>query len=130
MSRGITTGAFNVPDWHDSPHGFHELLANLFKTTPPTALLTAEPKHTLAALSFFAQRGLKVGRDVSIIAMFADPSLSWHRPPLAYFPLDHSPLVRDVVRWVASVHRGKPHRKSCVTPASFDAGGSIGPAPK
>ena len=129
-SCGIRTGPYNVPDWHDSPRGFHELLENLFRSTPPTALLTSEPKQTVAAISFFAQHRLKLGIDVSLIAMLSDPSHSWIRPPLAQFGVDRGPLIRDIVRWVASVHKGKPHRKACITPSWFDPGGSIGPAPK
>jgi hypothetical protein len=39
---GIPTGDYNLPDWSESPEGFHQLLAALFRHTPPTALILQE----------------------------------------------------------------------------------------
>lgn len=129
QANGITAGEFNLPDWDDRLEGFHDLLNRLFRTTPPTALLTTDPKHTCAALSFLARHGLKVGSDVSLVAMMADPNFAWNYPPLARFVYDLPALLRGIVRWVNALSRGHRPLKRILIPARFEAGGTLGPAP-
>lgn len=38
-AAGISAGAYNTPDWEESPVGFRKLLESLFQFTPPTAII-------------------------------------------------------------------------------------------
>jgi DNA-binding LacI/PurR family transcriptional regulator len=41
-AHGIQTSSYNLPDWEETPKGFYRLLGNLFRHTPPTALILDE----------------------------------------------------------------------------------------
>ena len=52
------------------------------------------------------------------------------RPPLAHLRTDTSRVVRRIVRWVRAAARGRADREAIGIPATFDPGGTIGPARK
>ncbi|MBU6326413.1 MAG: GntR family transcriptional regulator, partial [Verrucomicrobia bacterium] len=54
--HGIAAGAYNLPDWEESPAGFTALLGNLFRTTPPTALMIEDVSLCIATMQFLARR--------------------------------------------------------------------------
>jgi DNA-binding LacI/PurR family transcriptional regulator len=41
-AHGVLTSGYNLPDWKETPEGFHHLLKTLFQRTPPTALIIDE----------------------------------------------------------------------------------------
>ncbi len=128
-NHGITTGDYNLPDWKETPEGFHSLLKKLFHSTPPTALIVDEEPRMLAAMQFLLRHGIKVPEQVSLVAT-DDNSLSWCHPTFAHMTWDTKQSLRRIVRWVAAVGKG---RNDCTTinyPAKFISGGSIGPAPQ
>jgi len=127
---GISTDEYNLPDWEETPEGLQTLLNSLFHITPPTAIIVVEPSHAVATLAFFGQRGIRVGRDVSLVCMLSDPAFSWRRPPMTHFEGNTEPLVRRVVRWVEAVARGCPDREQKDFPVEFIRGGTIGPVRK
>lgn len=53
--------------------------------------------------------------------------MAWFHPPVAHMHWDTTPIVRRIVRWVASVQEGRADRKTINFPAEFVPGGSIGP---
>ncbi len=50
-AHGVLTGDYHLPDWEETPAGFSRLLENLFKSTPPTALIIDETP-LIAAMGF------------------------------------------------------------------------------
>ena len=45
---GLPTGPYNLPVWESSQRGLKQCLEELFRHTPPTAMLTDEPHHFIA----------------------------------------------------------------------------------
>lgn len=123
----ISAGAFNLPDWEETPEGFQTLLETLFQHTPPTALIIEETPRVIAAMQFLARRHRDVPGHVSLVSTDWDSSLAWCHPPIAHMRWKAEGLVRRVVRWVAAVQDGHPDRERIVVPVEFVPGGSIGP---
>ena len=129
-AAGIPTGDYNLPDWEETPKGFHRLLETLFQRTPPTALIIDEIPRLLAVVAFLARHRIQVPEQVSLVATACDASLDWCHPPIAHMRWDDAPIIRCVLRWVDSVRRGQPDRRVIQFPAAFVPGASIGPPRK
>jgi DNA-binding LacI/PurR family transcriptional regulator/DNA-binding transcriptional regulator YhcF (GntR family) len=127
-AHGITTGAFNLPDWEETGEGFHACLQELFRHTPPTALIIEEAPFLVAALQFLGRRGLRVPEDVSLVCTDADPAFAWCEPTITHIRWDGRPVVQRVVRWAANVSHGREDRRQTLTKAEFVEGGTVGPA--
>jgi DNA-binding LacI/PurR family transcriptional regulator len=125
-ARGIPTGDFNLPEWEETAVGFNALLAELFRVTPPTALIIEETSRLIAATQFFARRGILVPKQVSLICTDYDESLAWCHPPVAHMSWTIQPIVRRIVRWASAVQRGRRDQASALFPAKFVPGGSTG----
>jgi DNA-binding LacI/PurR family transcriptional regulator len=78
-------------------------------------------------MEFLARRRLHVPEQVSLVATNDDAAFGWCLSGIAHIRSDPKPIVRRVVRWVLSVRKGSPDRKSIIIPAQFVSGGSIGP---
>ena len=128
-ARGVPVGAFNLPDWAETREGLHELLRSLFQITAPTALIIDAAPLFAAVQQFLAEHGLRVPRQVSLVCTDADPTFAWCLPTIAHIRWDPAPVVRRIVRWAATVSRGRPDVKQTLTPAEFVPGGTMGPAP-
>jgi DNA-binding LacI/PurR family transcriptional regulator/DNA-binding transcriptional regulator YhcF (GntR family) len=127
-AASITTGAFNIPDWEESPQGFVRLLESLFGgPTPPTALILDEAILYHAAYHHLAQRGLRVPDDVSLVCTDADLDFAWCQPSVAHIRWDYRPVLRRVVRWANNVAKGNDDRRQRFTKAEFVEGGTVGP---
>jgi DNA-binding LacI/PurR family transcriptional regulator len=122
---GIVSGEYHVPDWEESSAGLHRLLQSLFRVTPPTALIVVEPVHAVAVSNFLTQRGLLIGRDVSLVCIVPDPAFAWRQPPMAHFQWDSGRLIRRIVRWVGATARGRVDREQFAIPARFVPGGTV-----
>lgn len=129
-AAGITTGAFNLPDWEESKEGFGNVLDSLFGRTPPTALILDEPFLYHAAHHHLAKLGLRMPEDVSLICTDSDPGFAWCDPSVAHIRWDYRPVVRRVVRWTNNVALGKDDRRQSFTKAEFVEGGTVGPVAK
>lgn len=127
-ANDILTGDYNLPDWEETPKGYSDLLASLFRTTPPTALIIEETPRVIAALQFLARHHIDVPEHVSLVSADYDESLGWCHPTIAHMRWDITPVVRRVARWVSAVARGRGDRERITYPAEFVPGGSIGPA--
>ncbi len=127
---GIRTGAFNSPDWEETPAGLCECLDKLFSLTPPTALIVDEIPFFVAIQQFLARRGIRVPDDVSLVSLDNDEVLSFCGLSIAQISWNLRPVIRHAVRWADSVSRGKPERRQVTSFAKFVPGGSIGPAPR
>jgi DNA-binding LacI/PurR family transcriptional regulator len=127
-AHGIETCAFNLPDWEETSEGFHKCLKELFRLTPPTAMIIDEAPFLVAALQFLGGRGLQVPGDVSLVCSDGDPAFLWCQPTIAHIRWDSRPVVRRIVRWAANVSRGEKDLRQTLTKAEFFEGGTIGPA--
>lgn len=128
-AHGIPIGAYNLPEWHESKTGLHELLDSLLRVTPPTAVIIDSPALYFATHHFLTARKIRVPGEVSLICSDPDPAFEWCEPSIAHIRWNPEVLVRRIVRWASTMKRGL--REVCQTkiPAEFIAGGTIGPAP-
>jgi DNA-binding LacI/PurR family transcriptional regulator len=126
--HGIQTGAYNLPDWEDSPEGLHRILDSLFEYTAPTALLVDEATMLWAVRMHLAKKAILTPQHVSLISMDSDPSFTWSRPTISHIRWDERPIVRRMVQWVNNVAMGKEDQRTTATDAEFIPGGTIGPA--
>jgi DNA-binding LacI/PurR family transcriptional regulator len=127
VAHGVPTGDYNLPDWEESPEGISRLLENLFKSTPPTALIIEEIPQLFAAVAFLLRRGIQVPGQVSLVSTACDAILDWCHEEFAHMRWDNAGIASRVVRWVEAIRKGKPDRKTNEVPAEFLPGASIGP---
>jgi biotin operon repressor len=128
-AHGLPSGPYNLPDWEDSPEDFRRVLDELFRVTPPTALIIDEPFLFHAAKDHLARQGILAPAQVSLICGDPDPTFAWLEPSIAHLHWDHQPVVRRVVRWTANVAQGKNDHRQTLTKAEFIDGGTVGPVP-
>lgn len=126
-AQGVPTGPYNLPDWEETPAGYRRLLDSLFLHSPPTALLVDGSALAVATFRHFAERGIKVPRDVSLICMDPDPAFAWCDPAIAHISFDIRPCLRSIVSWADNVARGKEDRRKTSHGAKLVEGGTIGP---
>lgn len=128
-SYGIPPGPYHLPDWDDHPDSFHACLENLFRHTPPTALIFDEPKFLFAAQQHLAAKGIVAPRDISFISSDSDSTFPWCQPTTSHIQWESRPIVQHAFRWIQQLSEGKNLRKVIDTPATFIEGGTIGPPP-
>jgi len=129
-SHGIPTSQYNLPDWEDTAEGLQRVLDQLFRITPPTALLIDEAFLYHATKDHLARRGILAPEHVSLVCTDPDPTFAWCRPTVAHIRWDPGPVLRRILRWADNVARGKDDRRQTFTKAEFIEGGTIGPVPK
>ena len=127
QAHGLQTGSYNIPDWDDTAEGFHRLLDELFRVTPPTALIIDEPFLFHAAKNHLARHGILAPDQVSLFCTDPDPTFAWCRPTIAHLSWDYRPVVRRAVRWVENMAKGKDDQRQTLTKIEFVKGGTIGP---
>lgn len=128
-AAGIRTGAYNLPDWEETPEGLCRCLDRLFALSPPTAMIMDESALYVTARLHLAQRGIATPRDVSMICMDPDPAVAWTHPPASHVSWDASAMQRRVLEWVANVAQGKQDHRATFLTTKFHEGGTMGPAP-
>jgi DNA-binding LacI/PurR family transcriptional regulator len=120
-------GDYNLPDWEETPGGLHTLLTELFRTTPPTALIIDETPLVIAAQQFLAERKLRVPEHVSLVAKDRDSCYQFCYPPMAHIAWRTEPVVRRIVQWANSVSLHRTDVRQIIFPAEFIPGGTVGP---
>ncbi len=125
--HGLSPSPYNLPDWEEKVDGFHHCLEELFRLTPPTALILDEAPFFMAAMQFCSQRGLKAPERISLACCDPDPNFFWCKPAITHIGWDAAPVIQRVLRWAANVSRGKQDRRQIETKATFFEGGTIGP---
>ena len=126
--HGLKVGDYNLPAWDETPAGFHKCLDELFRVTPPTALIIDETALFFAAYQFFTRRGLRIPEDISLVATDPHPAFDWWQPTVAHIHWQSEPIVRRVLKWTANLRRGREDLHQSLTKAVFVHGGTIGPA--
>jgi DNA-binding LacI/PurR family transcriptional regulator len=127
---GIATGSYHLPDWEHSADGLREGLDELFRHTPPTALIFSEPLFFVAAQQHLARRGIHAPENVSLICADTEPCLEWCQPAVSHFTWDPQPVVRRVVQWAKNVAAGKKDIRQVLFEGTFVEGGMIAPPPE
>ncbi len=129
-SFGIPTSPYNLSAWSDNPAKFYERLDELFRVTPPTALIVDAVSLFHATRDHLARKGVLAPRDVSLICNDPDPSFEWMQPSVAHIHWSFNSLARRIVRWLDRVASGKDHRRQSLFSTKFIEGGTIGPMSK
>jgi DNA-binding LacI/PurR family transcriptional regulator len=124
---GIPPGHYHLPEWKQSTEGFQACLRELFRVTPPTALIVDGVALWIATLQFLASKRLGVPQDVSLACTDSSPDFIWSYPAITHIHWDKRPMVRRIVRWANHLAQGKPDLRHLFTPAEFVLGGTIGP---
>lgn len=126
--HGIRTGAYNLPDWEQSPAGLRKRLDSLFASSPPTAIILDRPNELIGAQIYLAQRGILAPRDVSLICD-DDPAFEWCEPSVSCIRWRSGPWVRRISTWIGNVAKGKEDLRQGFTKAEFVEKATVGPAP-
>lgn len=125
-SMGIRPDSFSLPDWEETPSGFHSLLDSLFRFTPPTALILPETYLVHSAFQYFSSMGIKVPKDVSLVSMEDCEEFKWSSPPITRISKDFNLPCQAVSKWVDVISGGKPAPKQkTVCPVEFIEGGTL-----
>lgn len=127
-TQGISTSAFNLPDWEESAEGVRRLLDSLFRVTPPTAFFIDQAYLFHAVKHRLADLGVRVPEDVSLVCTDPDRTFVWCDPSIAHVSWDSGPLIRRIVNWAANVSRGRKDVGQLEAPAVFVPGETMGPA--
>ncbi|MBL9216012.1 MAG: substrate-binding domain-containing protein [Opitutaceae bacterium] len=95
---------------HDGTvEGAWRMLSRLFDSpSPPTALLIAKPAFYLTAITFLADRGLRVGEQVSLISRDHDSFLSYLRPSPAGYMVSPRTYAKRLFPLVLAYTRNQP----------------------
>jgi DNA-binding LacI/PurR family transcriptional regulator len=97
--------------------------------TPPTVVLVANPAYYLTALTFLAQRGLKVPADVSLISRDDDVFLPYVNPVPTRYSVNPKTFAKRLLIPLLQLLRGEnPARIDHHIEAQFISGKSLGPA--
>ena len=127
-ANGIKTGAYNIPEWEQSPEGLRKCLDALFAVSPPTAILFDRSNELIGAQVYLAHKGVLAPRDVSLVSD-DDPAFEWCSPSISCIRWQSNTWVNRIVRWAANLASGKEDLHQSFTKARFVDGESIGPAP-
>lgn len=128
-SCGIETGSYNLPDWKETPKGFHQGLDRIFAVTPPTAMFVNQAELFIPAYQHLQSMGLRIPRDVSMICDDPDRTFTWCDPEISHIRWDPLPVVKRVEQWTDNIARGKEDTRQTLTRAHFVEGGTIAPPP-
>jgi DNA-binding LacI/PurR family transcriptional regulator len=123
------------PDFHapivEGPiAALHECLRALLRHTPPTALTSIGTNDWLAAFAVAAEMGIRIPRDLSLIALAQDDL--WKVLPVsqAHFGfLPTNKVVTAVIQQLKAAQQGKP-RKVIALPTVWVPGDSLAPPRK
>lgn len=124
---GSAASSYHLPEFSSDPHGIELALKEMFRVTPPTALIVGMHSYHLTVLSFLRQNKLRVPEDVSIIAAYMDAKLDWMVPRQAHFHLQMDKIVRRIVKWIEDVMGGKRPDGCAIYDAAYFSGPSVGP---
>jgi DNA-binding LacI/PurR family transcriptional regulator len=125
--RGIKIGAYNFPDWGDSPREFRKMLDSLFGLTPPTALIVDEPSLCVAVIQHLSRLKLTAPDNVSLACLDMSNSFEWCDPSIAHIAWDLRQVIKSVLKWADNIGRGKDDRRKISSKVRLVIGGTIGP---
>ncbi len=124
-SRGLHTSSYNLPYWKNTPKGFHQCLEELFRFTPPTAIILDEWKLYYLARNYLAGKRGKAARDAVCISMDYHDSFDWCHPGVPHFHCDQQKYVKRTVQWVNNMARGRKDTRQTDIFSRFVDGGVL-----
>jgi DNA-binding LacI/PurR family transcriptional regulator len=127
--RNLPCGDYNFPRWENSPEGLRKCLRELFRVTPPDAILVDDWMLSLAVEKFLSRSSGPAYRRAVCISMDYHPSLKWCQPGSAYIYWDRKAVFRLVTKWVNKVANGKDDRSQKLIEAEFVEGGVLNAEP-
>lgn len=127
--RGLPTGPYNLPYWKNTPNGFYQCLEELFRFTPPSAIILDEWKLYYAARNYLAGKQGKASRDAVCISMDYHDSFDWCQPGVPHFRCDQQKYVMRTVQWVNNMARGKKDLQQTSIFARFENGSVLAQTP-
>ncbi|MGR3463675.1 substrate-binding domain-containing protein [Limimaricola sp.] len=108
--------------------GARETRALLSLAAPPTAVVFAIDHAALGLYRVCAERGLAVGRDLSVISYDGVPDGAYAEPPLSSFTVDTRAAGQRLARLlIARIRGAAPETLRETAPAAFADRGSAGP---
>lgn len=128
---GLPRDAFRVLETGGSDaEATRAALAELLDAdAPPTAVVVGANQVVASALIELADRGLVLGRDLSVVACDEVEVNLVHRPPVAVVRRDTAEIGRVAAALLLERLRGEPPR-DVVLPTAFVPRASCGPAPR
>ena len=127
---GLSAGQYNLAAVDKGAGGLHACLTELFRLTPPSAIIIGDSEHVMATQQFLARRGLRVPEDVSLISPDYAPDYKWCEPLISHIDWDSRPIIRYVLRWLDRAVQGRQDIRQKLFDAKFVEGGTIGPVSK
>lgn len=130
VERAARAGVQSIVMRHDgSVDGIaRELARALASGAAPTAILVNDPVFYLTAASFLAERGLRVGKDVSLLSIDDDRFLPYLIPQPARYVCNFRSFAKELFALVLQWVRGEQFaRTTSRVEASFVAGSSLAP---
>lgn len=121
--RNLSQSSYNLPQWEDTPDGLHRCLDELFKVTPPDAIIVCDWILTYAIQNFISRGQGLAFRQVECVSTDYHTSFKWCYPAVPHFYWDQSKTIRRIVQWVDHVAQGKEDRKVKLIVAKFIPGG-------
>lgn len=118
-ARGLPTGPYNLPYWENTPKGLHQCLEELFRVTPPTAIILDEWKLYYVVRNYLAAKRGQASRDAVCISMDYHDSFDWCRPRVPHFHCDQQKYVKRTVQWVNNMAGGKKDKRQTTIFAKF-----------
>ena len=76
---------------------------------PPTALVTTRSRHVLTVLSWLAQKGACLPRDLSLVSLSSEPWFDDLYPAISHYQSDPIMIARTVARKVLQLANGELH---------------------
>lgn len=126
-AHGLHVEDYNLPHWEETTEGFHSCLEELFRVSPPTAMIIDEVPFFFATQQFLTRKGLTAPDDVSLVCTDHSQDFDWCQPAISHIRWESRPMIRHILKWVRNVSRGKADQRQTETRAEFVPGGTIGP---
>ncbi len=123
---GIVTGNYNLPDWNGTIDGIQKLLDEIFRLTPPTAIIVDESQIFISVQNNLARRGIFAPQHVSLISADQDPYFDYLRPTVAHVRYDTVSWARRITKWAHNVAINKDDRLQSLTKTELVKGETIG----
>ncbi len=128
--HGLPASSYNLPYWENDAEGLRHCLDQLFRITPPTAIIMDEWMLYYVLQNYLAGKRGDAYRDAICISMDHHTSFHWCQPPVPHFKWDPDAFVRATVRWVNAVARGAQSKKQLRVKTKFVDNGRLVPIDK
>lgn len=129
QEKCIPTGPYNLPDWGDNPEELRKAIGSLFRHTPPTALIIAQPQLFFAVMQHLSSLKISAPADVSLACTDTSLNYDWCVPEVTHIHWDSRSALQRVIKWARNVSRGKDDIRKSEVNARLVLGGTIGPVP-